>query len=366
MASGLVSRAARGALGLLLLVAGSLGAQDSVRVAEAAAIVAPLIEAYGVSGGERPVRERVQQLLPAWAHPVTDSAGNLWVELGHGDPLIVIVAHQDEIGFRVRAIRDDGTLELEPRGGFFASLFEGEPALAHTERGDVAGVFLPRDSGFTHREPPPLRADVGAASREAVAALGVGVGTTLTMPKQFVRLAGTRGSGRSSDDRVGCAALVLALRRLDPSRLTHQVTFLWSVREETGLEGAAVAAAHLGPRVGRVHAIDQFVSSDSPVEPQNYADAPLGLGPVARALDNSAVTPPAELDSLLALARARGLPLQVGTTGGGNDGSVFAAFGVPDVAIGWPARNAHSPVEVFDLGDLVNLADLVRAIAERW
>src|SRR4029077_161628 len=157
-------------------------------------------------------------------------------------------------------------------------------------------------------------------------------GTTLTMPKQFVRFAGTRGSGRSSDDRVGCAALVLALRRLDPSRLTHQVTFLWSVREETGLEGAAVAAAHLGPRVGRVHAIDQFVSSDSPVEPQNYADAPLGLGPVARALDTSAVTPPAELDSLLALARARGLPLQVGTTGGGNDGSVFAAFGVPDVA----------------------------------
>src|SRR2546427_3204208 len=32
------------------------------------------------------------------------------------------IAHLDEIGFRVTAIRDDGALELQPRGGFFASL----------------------------------------------------------------------------------------------------------------------------------------------------------------------------------------------------------------------------------------------------
>jgi putative aminopeptidase FrvX len=87
---------------------------------------------------------------------------------------------------------------------------------------------------------------------------------------------------------------------------------------------------------------------------------------VARALDNSSVTPPALLDSLVALARARGIPLQVGTTNGGNDGSAFAAYGVPDVPIGWPLRYSHSPVETADLRDITSLAEIIRAVAEDW
>jgi putative aminopeptidase FrvX len=87
---------------------------------------------------------------------------------------------------------------------------------------------------------------------------------------------------------------------------------------------------------------------------------------VARALDNSAVTPPAYLDSLVALARARKLPLQVGTTNGGNDGSAFSDWGVPDVPLGWPLRYSHSPAEVVDLRDVAGLADLVVAAASGW
>jgi putative aminopeptidase FrvX len=83
-------------------------------------------------------------------------------------------------------------------------------------------------------------------------------------------------------------------------------------------------------------------------------------------MDNSSVTPPALLDSLVALAGVRGIPLQVGTTNGGNDGSAFGEFGVPDVPIGWPLRYSHSPVEVADLGDVAYLAELVQAVAERW
>jgi putative aminopeptidase FrvX len=186
------------------------------------------------------------------------------------------------------------------------------------------------------------------------------------MPKAYVRLAGTRATGRSFDDRVGCAALVLALRRLDPAKLRHEVVFVFSVREEIGLEGAAAVAAALGTKVARVHAIDTFVSADAPLELPNFAVAPIGSGPVARALDQSSVTPPAELDSLAALARTRGIPLQIGSTNGGNDGSVFGPWGVPDVPIGWPLRYAHSPAEVIDLRDVAGLADLIQAIAEGW
>ena len=351
---------------MILALAAILAIQDTNRISEAESVLSQLIESYGVSGSEAPVREVVKRLLPSWAKTETDTAGNLWVRTGQGDGPVVIVAHLDEIGFRIDTINADGTLGLRNRGGFIVSLFEAKPALIHTGGADIPGIFLPRDTGQTRRTPPPLRVSVGATSRAGAESLGVKLGQTVTMPKQYVRLAGTRATGRSFDDRMGCAALILALRSLDRSKLRHPVVFIFSTREEIGLEGAGAAARQLGTSTRRVHAIDTFVSADSPLELPNFAVAPLGAGAVARMLDNSSITPPAYVDSLAALARARGIALQIGTTNGGNDGSTFLEFGVIDVPIGWPLRYSHSPAEVVDLKDLLSLADLVRGIAEDW
>ena len=357
-----------GAVGQSVSPAASSAASSVLRrIPDAEAILGPLVESYGVSGMEAPVRDAVLRFLPAWARPETDSAGNLWVRVGEGEPAVVFIAHLDEIGFRITAIGEDGVADLEQEGGFYTSLFEGRPALVHTGSRSVPGVFLPRaPSAESRHTPPPLRLDLGVGSRGAVDALGVRVGSTVTMPKSYQRLAGTRATGRSFDDRVGCTALLLALGRLDPHRVHHQVIFVFSVREEIGLEGAEVVAEALGLSIARVHAIDTFVSSDSPLELKNFAYAPLGQGPVARALDNSAITPPALVDTLRLIARPRFIPLQVGATNGGNDGSVFAPWGVPDVALGWPLRYSHSPAEVIDLRDVVSLGDLVQAVAEGW
>ena len=351
-------------------VPAALHAQQPIGVGEARDIVSRLVETYGVSGHEGPVREAVIRLLPAWANPTVDSAGNILVRAGAGDPLTVYVAHLDEIGFAVAAIRENGQLELRQVGGFFPSLFEAEPALVHTAGGVVPAVFVPRDSvgRSPQRNPGALRADPGTGSRAGTEALGVRVGDAVTMPKSFAGLAGTRATARSFDDRVGSTALLLALRHLDPRRLRHAVLFVWSTREETGLDGARFVAERVGAteHPARVYAIDTFVSSDAPLELKTFADAPLGGGAVVRAVDNSSVTPPALVDSLLELARARHIPLVAGTTNGGNDGSTFTRFGVPDVGLGWPLRYAHSPAEVIDLRDVVSLADVVQLTAERW
>jgi len=346
---------------------GTLRAQDA-RIGDAETVLEQLVESYGPSGMEGPVRERVRRLLPGWARAETDTAGNLWVRAGSGGEPVVFVAHLDEIGFRVTGIAADGSLELARLGGFFPSLFEAQPALVHTGRVMVPAVFRPRadTAGPARRTPSAIVADPGTSTRAETEALGIRVGHTVTMPKEYVRLSGTRATGRSFDDRVGSAALVLALRQLDRGRLDHEVIFLWSVREETGLEGAAVAARSLGLRTRRVHAVDTFVSADSPLELPAFGLAPIGAGAVVRAIDNSAVAPAALVDSLVAIAEARRIPLQLGATNGGNDGSAFAPWGVPDVAIAWPLRYSHSPAEVIDLMDLLALADLVRAIAEDW
>jgi putative aminopeptidase len=355
-------------IAVAVAVAPTVAAQQTAAVAEAEQVLQPLIESYGPSGMEAPVRATVQRLLPAWARTETDTAGNLWLRVGTGEPTVVFVAHMDEIGFRITEIRDDGTLEIRAVGGFFPSLFEGRPALVQTGSTAIPGVFMPRDSlgQSPRRTPSPFRIDLGTGSRAGTERLGVKVGNEATMPKEYVRLAGTRATARSFDDRVGSAAQIIAVRHLDRTRLRHTVIFIWSVREETGLDGAAVAARTLGLAPARVHAIDTFVSADSPLEPQAFAVAPLGEGAVARAMDNSSITPPALLDSLSAVARSRNIPLQIGTTNGGNDGSAFSSWGVPDVPLAWPLRYAHSPAEVVDLRDVAALAALVEAVAERW
>jgi len=82
-----------------------------------------------------------------------------------------------------------------------------------------------------------------------------------------------------------------------------------------------------------------------------------------RALDNSSATPPAEVDRVLSIARAARIPMQVGTTNGGNDGSEFVRYGAVDVPIGWPLRYSHSPAEVIDLRDLVSLSRIIERLA---
>lgn len=323
------------------------------------ALLKSLVEAYGPSGAEGPVREVVRAALPAWARPTEDSAGNLWISVGEGDPVVVFIAHLDEIGWRVTGINPDGRLTLRRLGGFFPSLYHYRPALIHAGPGPIAGVFVPADSGA-------VEIDLGVLSRAAAESLGVRIGQTATMPKSYQRLAGTRATGRSFDDRVGSTALLLAVQRLDPERLKHRVVFIWSVREEVGLEGAGVAADALGTTAARVHAIDTFVTADGPLESPTYGLAPVGGGAVIRAVDNSNVAPAPLVDSLLALAARKQIALQLGTTSGGNDGSAFAPWGVPDVPIGWPLRYSHSPVEVIDLNDLDALARIVQAVAEEW
>jgi putative aminopeptidase len=359
-------------------------------LAAVARLMATLSDAYGVSGHEGPVRTVVTAAIPAaWRSQPTrvDSAGDLIVAAGPDRDTVVFVAHMDEIGYQITHIAHDGAVTLSQLGGFYSSLWEGQPALLHltdearpaaesatcplaataeSERsvvpaGTLPGVFIPR-AHATSKEPDTLSAWFGADSA-GLTACGVTTGMRISAYKVASRLASLRFTARAIDDRAGCTALLMALRQIDPARLTHKVIFVWSVREEVGLEGAAAAAAEFGPTVRRVHAIDTFVSSDSPLESPRFALAPLGDGAALRSLDNSSVTPPDEVARALRLAHAARVPVQFGTTNGGNDGSVFVPWGAIDVAVGWPLRYSHSPAEVVDLRDIDALGRMVATLA---
>jgi len=347
-------------------------------------VLQTLVETYGVSGHEAAVRETITRLLPPWAKVETDPAGNLILHLGSppagGKSLrIAFVAHMDEIGYVVRSIAPDGSLEVQSRGGAIREFFEGHVVLVHTAAGPRPGVLeLPAGwdqpgfewpRGLQPGDVSTHRVDTGARGPAEVEQLGIKVGDPVTVPKKYRRLYGTRANGRSFDDRVGCTALVAAAWALGPTLGGRDVTLIWSTEEEVGLRGALAAAKRLageGRAPDYVFAVDTFVSSDSPLESNRFAHAPIGKGFVVRAVDNSNITSRKLVDRVVVLARANGIAVQYGVTGGGNDGAAFLSFGSTNVPLGWPLRYSHSPGEVIDTRDVEALARIVAAIARSW
>ena len=342
--------------------------------------LAQLVSVYGASGHEQNVVASINHLLPAWAKPETDDAGNLILHLGTAPsgpktPRILLIAHMDEIGFEVKSISSDGRLEAEMLGGMELSYYQGHPMLVHTSRGDRDAVMeLPNGWDEPNFKWPAestetIRVDVGAHNPDDVAKLGVQVGDFVTIPKEYRSLVGARANGRSFDDRVGDAALISAVWALGGRLPDRDVTFVWSTREELGLIGAGALARRLaaeGRTPDYVFAVDTMVSSDSPLESKRFADVRLGKGFAIRAIDNSNIDPRRLVDRLAELARSNQIPFQIGITGGGNDGAMFVPYGAVDVAIGWPLRYSHSPGEVIDTRDVDALARIVKVIAQSW
>ncbi|MGC1686347.1 MAG: M20/M25/M40 family metallo-hydrolase [Candidatus Acidiferrales bacterium] len=361
--------------------------------------LADLIRTYGASGHEEAVRNEIKRHLPEWAKTDTDDAGNLILHLGAAadsaaketkdskeskTPRILVVAHMDEIGFEVESIGSDGRLQVKWLGGGDLSFFAGHPALVHSSDGAVHDAIVELPGGWEQPDfdwtkgtettgsattGTAIHVDVGAHGAADVAKMGIRAGDWVTIPKEYRPLVGSRAIGRSFDDRVGNAALIGAVWALGPNFKDRDVTFVWSTREELGLLGAAaiakrLAAEHRAPDY--VFAVDTFVSSDSPLESQRFADAPLGKGFVIRAVDNSNVVPHDLVERLISLARQNKIPIQYGVTGGGNDGAAFTRYGSVDIPLGWPLRYAHSPAEVIDTRDYDALTHIITAIAKSW
>jgi putative aminopeptidase FrvX len=330
-----------------------------------AILLAALIEKSGVYPNERPVHDLILTKLPKWAQPATDEKGNIVLTFGKGKQHIAFVAHMDEVGFVVDSIRNDGILVLKEIGGFFNWVWEGRSALVHVEDKDVNGVFEPRANYLqaTKRfNNSPITVNAGFASYKAAVDAGVKEGVTaVTMPKKMVRLGNVKATARGFDDRVGCAALLLALENVDPNKLPFTVTFVWSVGEETGLVGSTFAEKYL-QNVSVGYPIDTYVSADAPMESKIFGDCPLGSGAVIRVLESINFISRNNLHYLQDLAKKNTIKIQYGMTAGGTDGQGFLSYGIPSIPLSWPGRYSHSPIEVMDFNDMRSLIQLIQAI----
>ncbi|MBE3130342.1 MAG: M20/M25/M40 family metallo-hydrolase, partial [Acidobacteria bacterium] len=342
---------------LIILVSGAAAVGPS----KAWDILREIVLVPGVSGREGPVSDFIQKTIPPGFKAQRDGMHNVWFTAGSGKPHILFVAHSDELGWVVDKITPEGRIRVKPGGGILPQTVEARPILIHTTRGPVAGIVAPRPGYDERRQQTdapeaPFAAEnfdifLGVGSEAEARALGVAEGDSITAKKTIVDFAPGLMATRAVDDRAGCAALLDAALRLKPDALRDKtITFAWDVQEETGLFGAAELAKTLKPDY--VFAIDTFVSTDSPLESKRFAFLPVGKGAVIRAVDSSNVTPKTEIRKVMAIARKHGIPVQVGNSRGGNDGSVFVAGGAVDIPLSWPGSYAHSLIEKIDRRDL--------------
>lgn len=330
-----------------------------------------LVALTGPSGSEEDVIRAVHRAaLPLADRAEVDAFGNVVAVREAADPdarRLILAAHLDEVGFRVRGVTPGGFLRLEKVGGTDDRILLAQRVQVRTAGGPLLGVIgtksahLLTDADRSRVVPQTeLYVDVGARSAEEAAGMGVRVGDPVGFVGELTELG--RGSGRfvahALDDRAGAAVLLALLERYrdEPPPVTLIVAF--TTQEEVGLRGAAaVARAHTADVA---LALDMTAADDTPEFAAPHLR--LGGGPTVKVMDFSTLSHPAVRRGLEAAAQARGLSLQPELLRGiGTDAGALqhAGRGIPAGAVSVANRYTHSPVEVLDLADLTGALELL-------
>ncbi|MEW5785804.1 MAG: M42 family metallopeptidase [Bacillota bacterium] len=320
-------------------------------------LIKKLTEAYGPSGEESAVGALIEEQVKGSADRVfTDDLGSLFALREGPAPMLMIAAHMDEIGVIVTHVDENGFMRLAPVGGVAPHLLIGQRL--RFKDGTTGTVYHEKIKELKELDWPKLYLDCGAADA-AAAEKQAGIGALACLDQPFRSLGG-RYLAKAMDDRIGCAVLVEALRRL-PRELPQAVCFVFSVQEEVGLRGATTAAYRLKPDYGL--AVDVTGVGDTPKAPLMAVS--LGKGPTVKVKDSSVISHPVVRRLMIETAAANAIPyqLEVLERGGTDAGAIHVTReGVPAGALSIPCRYIHTPSEIVDASDVRHAVTLLEKL----
>ncbi|NLZ77025.1 MAG: M42 family metallopeptidase [Spirochaetales bacterium] len=327
----------------------------------------------GVSGFEDDVVLYLQEELKKIGPSSIDSMLNLYVhrtEANAGDPVVMLDAHTDEVGFMVRLIRPNGLIEFTPVGGWVTSNIPAHQVLVRTVDGTyitgIVGSKPPHYMSESERTQAPvienLYIDIGVSSRREADELGVRTGNPIVPRAELEFKDDEIIFGKAFDDRLGCVAIVEILEALRGETLSVNPVGVFSSQEEVGLRGAQVAAHTLKPDVAICF---EGTPADDTFESADRRQTALGMGPMLRYIDSKMITNPRFQRFALEVAKKYDIPVQTAVRTGGatNAGAIhLSGGGVPSIVIGVPVRYAHTHYSVASLADLQGAIALGRAL----
>ena len=333
-----------------------------------------LSDASGPPGFEEDVRRIMVREMKPYAHISYDGLGSVIAQNGTAGPRVMLDAHMDELGGVVRRVTKEGFLSMQMLGGWLDQALPDQRWIIIGAKGPVMAVTGIRDIHYTPAEErtkvisrDQIFLDVGATSEADAARLGLEPGDPVVPYSPFAELNGTGNYvGKAFDDRVGCAIVVEALRRLAASGHPNQLFVAATVQEEVGLRGAQAAAALIRPDVAV--SIEGGVTGDAPGGHPEESQVRLGQGPGLFLYDSSEL-PNRRLVALTKeTAKTLGAPLQFDIAQGYGDDSAEiqrANGGAPTVNLVVPVRYTHAHNGVINRADFDRLVDLTVALIRR-
>lgn len=343
---------------------------------ESLALIRDLSNAKGPSGFEDEVIEAARAYTGEF-DTEEDCLRNFYMRRKAGDgtkPVFMLDAHSDEVGFMVHSIRPNGLLRFVAIGGWNVNTLPSSKVLVRNRDGEwLKGVIAAKPVHFMSAaershggelEISQLSIDVGARSaQEAAEAFGIRIGEPVISDvqleyneKQDIII------GKGLDCRIGCAALIETMKRLNQEKLEVEPVGVLSSQEEVGERGVRVAVNHVKPRIALC--FEGCPADDTFTEPYAIQTA-LKKGPMIRFMDKSVICSPRYQRYTLDLAAEKGLPIQASVReGGGNNGAMIntALDGIPVIVLGIPVRYIHSHYGIASYADFEAAVEVAAAV----
>jgi len=333
-----------------------------------------LSNACGVAGREEEVRSLMKNFLKPYVDEVKeDKLGNIiGIKKGKKNaPKVMLAAHMDEIGLLVKTVSKEGFIQFAKIGGIDDRILLAQKVIVYTEKGPLHGIIGSKPPHIQKEEErkrvltyDELFIDIGAENQEQAKKMGVKIGDPVGFDIKFAKVGKNIVIGKAFDDRVGCAVMVEAMKRLEKTECT--VYAVGTVQEEVGLRGATTAAFGIYPDVGI--ALDVTVAGDVPGVKEVEAPIKLGKGPSIEIADMGLIAHPKVVRLLVDAAEENKIPYQLET---GLPGSTDAARisltreGVPSGVISIPTRYIHSPSSLLSLEDAEKTVKLTVAAVQK-
>jgi endoglucanase len=355
--------------------------EDDRTKAELKTTLRDLSALHGISGFEQAVvrytRDRVAGLVDEFD---IDRYGNITATKRgrHKNPVLMISAHMDEIGFIVKGIEPTGYLRFDRIGGAGDGLLGCRKVEVNGRFGLIGSISGHLGSAEMLARVTPiseLYIDVGASSAAEVASLGIRVGDPVSFVGDLAEFTGgNRVCGKGMDDRAGLAILIQSLVELKEETPFGCVQAVATVLEQVGHRGAAMAAYRNQPDYAI--AVDGLPASDTPDLSTTDVSVTMGQGAVVLLANSTgaqnirgSIAHPAMKRFLIAAADDEHIPIQLAATV--NRGSTEAGLihvsrgGIPTISVGVPRRYSYSPHEMIDLRDAVAAVRLIKSFVRR-
>ncbi len=327
--------------------------------------------AHGISGSEDNIRDLLEMELEPYVDTIRkDVMGNLIATRKGAGPSIMLAAHMDEIGLMVRYIDDNGFLRFVGIGGWFDQTLLNQRVIVHGKKGSIPGVIgskPPHVMKDEDRKKPvkleDMFIDIGAKDREDAENLGIEIGTTASIDREFVSLANGKVTSKAFDNRAGVVILIEVMKRLSKHKIEANVYAVGTVQEEVGLKGAKTSAFGISPNLAL--ALDTTIPGDHPGINKTDSCLEIGKGPVITVADASGrglIAHPQVLKWLKETAAENKIPYQLGVGSGGTTDATsihLTKEGIPTGTVSIATRYIHSPVEVLDTADVETCISLI-------